>query len=68
LSRFFCRFSRQELIITAHVVIQARVDSLTVLTPPPDKLLTNEDVASFCYRQYWSAVKVLASEDSLDRF
>lgn len=51
----------KELIITAHVGIQSRVDSLTVLAPSPEKLLSNETVSRFCYRQFWSAVKLFSN-------
>jgi len=48
----------KEIIITAHVTIQGFIDSLVVLCPPLEKLQRSEIVASFCYRQFWTAIKL----------
>jgi hypothetical protein len=47
----------KEIIITAHVTIQGYIDSLVVLSPP-EKLQRSEIVSYFCYRQFWTAIKL----------
>jgi hypothetical protein len=48
----------KEIIITAHVTIQGYIDSLVVLSPPPEKLQRSEIVSYFCYRQFWTSIKL----------
>jgi hypothetical protein len=51
----------KEIIITAHVTIQGYIDSLVVLSPPPEKLQRSEIVSYFCYRQFWTSIKLFSN-------
>jgi GC-rich sequence DNA-binding factor len=48
----------KEILITANVAIQGYIDQTVILFPPPEKLQQSTIVSSFCYRQFWSAVKL----------